>query len=625
MPKRPPTRDQVLDQLRRTTPTDYHEPFLTDPGGAIAQYRGLARTLSELAEVVSRSTTRQFFIAPPGFESAGFGTRATMTIEAQRAADLDRPLIIMAGSLSMVGPRGRVYRNSIEITWYPFDPEPLRSIPMQCDLIGEPGNLDAWADDDGFLTDPVTGGPLLSLVDIEALSQGRAGLRGVLTVASGSPSVLTVDGTAPTFAPSDVGLFVYFNSAGDPANVGRMLRITSWSIADTPVDGYYPRTITLDDTLQIGLVTAAILDDGGVFTDYTAEAKSGAAGSVPLLPVAPAVNDAFYFGSDAPFAEITITISNRRYGDLTLTWEYWDGAIWAALADLVDGSEVLTIVGRSNVGWTIPGAWATTTVDGRNAYYVRARVSAFVSAIEQPLASLIETWTPAPPLVADPLDANGFGQIGWMVMDFRDIGLEIVTMTAAAGGRDDDLGLKLAERQLQRRPGEGIDTLRRRASRFPDVVTPEAIEWEINRILEPFGLAGQVCDLGHGFTGLFFDVPVTEAPAIVSAFDLYEPGDVFPEDDTLLPLSEEDSRWKFWVKVPDSNLGEFGSAWDEGPPAIYVDAFGTFIGSAYDFAFFDGYPATAAALYMLAYERVLEAKAGGIAVEFIRGDVPVCP
>jgi len=172
---------------------------------------------------------------------------------------------------------------------------------------------------------------------------------------------------------------------------------------------------------------------------------------------------------------------------------------------------------------------------------------------------------------------------------------------------------------------ESVEALRRRASRFPDVVTPEAITWEINRILEPLGLAGEIADVGSGFTGLFYDVPTTFAPMVVGAFDLYGPGDLFPTNPTFLPLSELESRWHFFVKVPVSGLGEFGAAWDEGPPSYYADSFGTFLGSAWDFAFFDGFPAVAAAAYRAVWERVREAKAGGIAFTMIQGEVETCP
>jgi hypothetical protein len=623
VPKPPLTREQILDQLRRVTDEGYHAPFFDDPGGAIAQFRGLARANAVVAEVASRSATRQFFVAPPGFESAGPSVRASASITVQRTRDLDQPMIASAGSLSFAGPNGRVYRSTADVIWYPApDPERERVVDVVCDFVGEPGNLDPFADDDGNLTDPKTGAPQLSVLDLQALSQERAGIRARLTV--GPLAQLVTNGVAPTWAPSDVGLYLEITAAGTAANVGRVLRIVSWSAATEPgAEGYYARTIELDDGLQLALTSAALLDDGGVFTDYTAAAQAGVASTVPLLPAVPVVGDAFLYGGDAPFAALEVAVTTRLYGVLTLAWEWWDGAVWQPAADLVDGTDGYQVEGVSRVEHTIDPAWATLTIGTRTAYWLRARVSAFTSIAAQPLAGRLVTLTPDP-LLADPLDANGDGQIGWAIRDYRDLGLEILDMPAPSGGRDDDLGLKLAERQIRRRPLESLEVLRRRAGRFPDVITPEAITWEINRILEPLGLAGEVCDLGSGFIGLFCDVPTTFAPAIVGAFDLYAPGDLFPVDETMLVLNEFESRWHFFVKVPVSGLGEFGAAWDEGPPSFYADSFGGFLGCAWDFAFCDGYPAVAAAAFKAVWERVSEAKAGGIAFTMIEGDVPVC-
>ena len=68
-----------------------------------------------------------------------------------------------------------------------------------------------------------------------------------------------------------------------------------------------------------------------------------------------------------------------------------------------------------------------------------------------------------------------------------------------------------------------------------------------------------------------------------------------------------------------------GAAYDEGPPSLFVPELGTFIGSALDYCFCDGYPAVAAKAYVDVWERVNEAKAGGIAFTIIAGDVAVCP
>jgi len=635
----PPTSDSLLEVLELVTPAAYHEPFVDDPGGAIAQYRGWARALAELAKVGARGFSRQFFTAPPGQESAGFATKATQTLTIDRTSSLDTLLIISTGELTTEGPRERVYRSTAGLIWYPFDPDgSVREAVLECDLIGEPGNLDflASANSGGLLLDPTTvdpatptvGSPGTDILDLQDLSQGRSGVRGVLTVVAGSLTTLTDNGGAPTFSPGDAGLYVRFNSAGNPANVGRLMRIVS--VVVSPIEnpagsGFYPRTVTLDDGALPALVESAKQDDGGVFTDYTTEGRSSAPNDVVLLPALPVVNDAFYFGSSEQVRQIDIDVTTPRFGTLSIVWEYWNGG-WVIALDIDDGTVGFSSEGVGVVSVPPLAGQVQNTVDGVLAYWVRARVDTFSTMTQQPLAGRVVQYTPAP-LEVDPLDTAGLGQIGWTIMDWKDLGVVITEMTAPADGRDGELALKLAERQIRRREGEGLDALRRRASRFPDTVTPERIQWEVNRILNPFGLAGQVCDLAKGYSGLFWDVPVQFSPKVVGAWDLYEPGDAFPTDETFLPLSKAETVRHFFVKVPvgTGNFGEFGTSWDEAPAPIWVEEFNGYLGPAWDYAFTDGYAWASAQINKAVWERVNEVRAGGISFELIEANIPTCP
>jgi len=126
-------------------------------------------------------------------------------------------------------------------------------------------------------------------------------------------------------------------------------------------------------------------DDGGVFTNYDAEADDATANDVFLLPAAEAVNDAFYFGSDLLFDRIDIWIGTAGVGG-TITWEYWNGA-WSALT-VTDGTTGFTGVGYDDIYWTPPVDWVTTTVNATVGYWVRARVTA-ANFTAQPIADKI--------------------------------------------------------------------------------------------------------------------------------------------------------------------------------------------------------------------------------------------
>ena len=123
-------------------------------------------------------------------------------------------------------------------------------------------------------------------------------------------------------------------------------------------------------------LSAAIMDDGGAFTDETTDANdSGGSGDVNLLPATPVANDAFYFGSDYQFNKITIDITTSGGATTVLAWEYYNGSSWASVT-VADGTDNFNNVGMCRVTFTEPGTWSTTTVNSQGPYYyIRARVT----------------------------------------------------------------------------------------------------------------------------------------------------------------------------------------------------------------------------------------------------------
>jgi hypothetical protein len=137
-----------------------------------------------------------------------------------------------------------------------------------------------------------------------------------------------------------------------------------------------------------GIAVAAIAEDGGVFTDETAEASSNSTADMTLLPTGgAAVNDAYYFAHNEEFPRLKLDISTAFAGtSLTITWEYWNGSAWTALSGVSDGTNGLLNTGPNIVSWTVPGNWATTSVNSQGPlYYVRYRVTAVSGQTTDPL------------------------------------------------------------------------------------------------------------------------------------------------------------------------------------------------------------------------------------------------
>jgi len=127
-----------------------------------------------------------------------------------------------------------------------------------------------------------------------------------------------------------------------------------------------------------GLPTAAIQDDNGVFTDETTAANKANAAVMNLLPAVPVVNeDRYLFGHPEKFGKVKIDINTAGTGGFTITWEYWNGATWASLTGVTDGTSSFSVAGLNYVEFTIPGDWATTTINTQGPYYyIRAAYTA---------------------------------------------------------------------------------------------------------------------------------------------------------------------------------------------------------------------------------------------------------
>lgn len=428
-----------------------------------------------------------------------------------------------------------------------------------------------------------------------------------------TPGVYSITWSVPVdfaaqLSPQGSGLSLFFVRA----RVDTVVTITTAPVAGRvvldvpePLDGIIPPS-------------EALQDDGGVFTDFTAEALSTVVDDVPLLPAVPVVNDAFYFGLDlARFSSVRFLLTTPAVGDHVIQWEYLDdGAIWQPLPDLNDGTDGFRNGGVRTVSWTPPDDWATfvSPVTATPLFFVRARLVSFTGIATVPLAATVQVGA----LLDD-------GTVKWTLYDFGPdkIGLELVEVEAFSGGRDDDLFVLGDERGIYRQPGETDEVFRDRVSRLADVVSPNAILSQLNRILRPLGFKGGVCDVqfsgvAGGFFGLFMDVDPDLAPDFVSALDLYGPGDLFPKEPFFVLQSAQEAYGWFLVKLPYLGQGDFGIFLDDGP--LYFDeSVQVFYGPS-AFGFMDGEPTEGNATYAAIYSAIDKIKAGGVGFTMIRSE-----
>lgn len=202
--------------------------------------------------------------------------------------------------------------------------------------------------------------------------------------------------------------------------------------------------ITVDDSLLQDTgdrvaVGAAISDDGGVFTDETADANDAGANDVVLLPAVPVVDDAFYVGHEGKFQQIDHDIGTSGDGTWALAFEYFNtNGIWTPLATFDDNTDLFeAAAGDRTFRFTPPADWAQTTVNAQGPFfYVRARVSAFTAIATQPLGTQIFVYLVENPGVVFP------------EIDFKTIqagGTNGGEINPLVGGQDDQLTINQDE------------------------------------------------------------------------------------------------------------------------------------------------------------------------------------
>lgn len=130
----------------------------------------------------------------------------------------------------------------------------------------------------------------------------------------------------------------------------------------------------------------------GTSTDYTDAAQDGdTATKVTLNSQDTGANgDYLYVGAHVPFRGVKIDVNNVNGNASVLTVEYWNGAAWADIS-ATDGtaSAGAAFAADGDVSWTVPAAWAPTTLSkavasvgptvhhaGDNYFWVRFKVSA---------------------------------------------------------------------------------------------------------------------------------------------------------------------------------------------------------------------------------------------------------
>ncbi len=125
-------------------------------------------------------------------------------------------------------------------------------------------------------------------------------------------------------------------------------------------------------------------DDTSFESLATSATNDGYTANYQLLPDVPAVHDAVYFGAATPFAEIAFDMGTAQTYDEAgvIGWQYFNGTEWATLTIQYNGTGSTGATGDyfgerdGALSFIPPADWDVETIDGQEAYWVRAVVQA---------------------------------------------------------------------------------------------------------------------------------------------------------------------------------------------------------------------------------------------------------
>ena len=196
---------------------------------------------------------------------------------------------------------------------------------------------------------------------------------------------------------------------------------TSGAITVTEVEITNPSTTQTNIALPLPLSTQAFIDGGYVNSTVLNSAVQESATDLPYMPgskllsikkavtylsasysdVTTGINDTvtsvnlptaldetLEMGLQYRSKIIKMNITTAGVGTYDLTWEYHNGTGWVALQNVIDNTNGFKSEGITTVSYDIPSDWSyyNHPVHLSQAFWIRARISAFTSQTTNPIA-----------------------------------------------------------------------------------------------------------------------------------------------------------------------------------------------------------------------------------------------
>lgn len=189
----------------------------------------------------------------------------------------------------------------------------------------------------------------------------------------------------------------------------------------------------------------------------------------------------------------------------------------------------------------------------------------------------------APPLLAGDLLAP----VTVELEELEDVGVSVTQPAPATGGRVDVLSAVAGERKVERSTNETDADFADRLVELPDVVSPNAIERILKRILEPYGVRYCLHETGDvdGLMGFTWGVHPWDYGTACGCGTVEPPGSALIGSGIVWMSAGTSTRF-FLICMGRVSLEQLGFAWDSSDTNNpYPAAWGVMIWDGFDAAF----------------------------------------
>lgn len=184
---------------------------------------------------------------------------------------------------------------------------------------------------------------------------------------------------------------VTLTDGGDPSGISHLRTYFSMAHQGIAVDnkyiyGIHRYFISVTDKESGRSASHVFLISNSFMADYSVQMSDYNPDDVYLLAPETSSGDAFYFGGFERFRSLLIDITRAGTGEWNIAWEYWNGSQWSELEGISDATNGFRNLGGNYILYNFPEDWERSSIQGEEAFYIRALVTSISYMTTNPVA-----------------------------------------------------------------------------------------------------------------------------------------------------------------------------------------------------------------------------------------------